>query len=133
MFFKRTSQPVQDAVARGMELLDRVRPGWHRNINTDSLNIARSDQCALGQTYGSYGAGVGVLRMDKKEAAKHGFYQSWRPGVMVDYEALTAEWRRQIEVRLDAEREQWRQDMLLAKLPGKGLRLRRHANSGSRW
>jgi hypothetical protein len=44
----------EENVKRGMEFLDKVSPGWRERINTESLNIASSRNCILGQIYGSY-------------------------------------------------------------------------------
>lgn len=128
-WFKKKDS-VEQRVTRGMHLLDKDRPGWHRRINLGSLNIARSDSCALGQTYGSYGAGMVDLRITTPEAIDHGFQvpRLTLPGNMRDeFDALTEEWRRQIEARLDDERAKWAEQVC--------IKPRRHRKVGSniRW
>lgn len=113
MFGIRTRRKnIEARVARGMALLDRARPGWHRRINLDRLDIADGRRCALGQTYGMYGWGVDRLGLSRGTSASHGFNANYVVPVTTrtEYNRLTAEWRRQIETRLDAEREQWAND-----------------------
>jgi hypothetical protein len=54
--------------AAGAQFLDQQRPGWHRQVDTGTLHIARSDRCALGQLYGSYHRGLEVLHVAPRSA-----------------------------------------------------------------
>lgn len=44
-------------VAQGADLLDRVWPGWWREISLDRLAMHSCDACVLGQLYGEYTRG----------------------------------------------------------------------------
>lgn len=46
---------------RGAELLDRIRPGWHNEIDLDTLEVSDFERCVLGQLYGNYGEGGDVI------------------------------------------------------------------------
>jgi hypothetical protein len=112
MFWKKKRDETRTTrVARGMALLDQRRPGWHRNINLDRLDIASYTNCALGQTYGSYGHGRERLGFYGNDSRDHGFQISVHTtpivGWKAEYNALTVEWRKQIEERLDTERAEW--------------------------
>lgn len=93
---------VEERVARGAARLDEVRPGWHRNVNVQTLDISSGRNCALGQVFGSYGVGT-VAAGVTIDSAQHGFLSS----VDATYGELTAEWKRLIETRLEAEVDKW--------------------------
>lgn len=42
------------SVAEAAEILDRLYPGWYRNINVEMLNLRTCTSCILGQATGSY-------------------------------------------------------------------------------
>ena len=48
-------------VSRGVALLDEYYPGWRDEIDLGKLNMSSSDNCILGQLYGSYADGIYVL------------------------------------------------------------------------
>jgi hypothetical protein len=96
--------------AAGASFLDQQSPGWHRQMDTGSLNIARSDRCALGQLYGSYHRGLQVTGTASR-SAELGFAASGSTGNPDEYTRLTQAWVREIESRLDAERAQWARDL----------------------
>lgn len=59
---------VAERVAAGMELQDKLDPGWWRAdvpnaIDLDRLTIRRSHDCVLGQRHGSYQRGLKALRL----------------------------------------------------------------------
>lgn len=58
-------------VASGMELLDEKIPGWTKKIELESLNIAFSHDCILGQLFGNYLRGLRHLSL--KEGDNFGF------------------------------------------------------------
>lgn len=49
---------IKERVANGMAHMDRVAPGWWKNINLKRLNIGSGYCCVLGQTYGHYQTGM---------------------------------------------------------------------------
>lgn len=122
---KARRDKTSERVSRGMQALDKNRPGWHRRINLDRLDISSGTACALGQTYGLYGWGKHEIGMTSHaDVVEHGFQITpVLPGVTTQgqYERLTIEWRRQIEERLDAERAEWAKQQ--AKTPRRRLAL----------
>jgi hypothetical protein len=107
-FRKHKQLTVSERVSNGFALLDNAKPGWHRGVCTYALDIANSYWCALGQTYGSYGQGLNALNIGARHAGENGFVTTHYLGdTDLEYELLTAEWRRQINERLDTERAAW--------------------------
>lgn len=53
---------LSDRVAAGASLLDRERPGWWEEIDTDQLFMWSECGCVLGQLEGNYLRGVMALR-----------------------------------------------------------------------
>lgn len=49
---------VRSRIERGARLLDERRPGWHQEINLDTLNLNSYHNCVLGQLYGRYDRGA---------------------------------------------------------------------------
>jgi hypothetical protein len=73
-------------VRRGSELLDRHRPGWEREVDTEQLDLGDTAHCLLGQLYGDYQSGcdaIGLGRFD--ERATHGFnvYWPWQAPILL--------------------------------------------------
>lgn len=58
-------------VKRGVDFLDEHRPGWHRKIQLDSLNMKSKRECILGQVFGDFGEGKEELGI--KVGAEYGF------------------------------------------------------------
>lgn len=55
----RDADRAHEAVSRGIEILDRVVPGWQGKIHIDTLDIASGNDCVLAQVYGkSYAWGA---------------------------------------------------------------------------
>jgi hypothetical protein len=46
------------AVRRGIELLDKARPAWFREIYVPELNLGSTQYCMLGQLYDDYTEGA---------------------------------------------------------------------------
>lgn len=97
---------VTRQVKSGMWFLDYIAPGWHKRINTSILDISSDDNCIWGQLFGSirqvHEFGMVVApRSIKNMASDLGFmvYQHSSPEYK---QALTQEWRQQIEARLIA-------------------------------
>jgi len=55
-------------VQRGAALLDNVHPEWWQRIDLQQLRMQTCKSCALGQLYGSFEAGLDVLRLDLRRA-----------------------------------------------------------------
>jgi len=62
-----------DRVRAGIKLLDEKVPGWRNRINVHTLDIKRSDNCVLGQVFGSYHAGLTVLGISCVQSIDFGF------------------------------------------------------------
>lgn len=54
---------VRQMVARGAELLDRVKPEWFTLIDLGTLDMALPRYCILGQLYGNYWDGLELLEL----------------------------------------------------------------------
>jgi len=61
---------LRDAVKRGYCLLSEKRPDWLSMITLDTLDLASSSACVLGQVYYGYSTGVDRLGID---GAQYGF------------------------------------------------------------
>lgn len=91
-------------VERGVALLDRVRPGWERDVNVMTIDIRSWKNCVLGQVYGSFSSALSILIREESEfgidfASSHGF--------AVD--ARSPEWRTLIHAELASS---WREAIL---------------------
>jgi hypothetical protein len=98
--------PLEVRVKEGMRLLDERGPErWWERIDLDTLDVASSCNCVLGQTYGGYGDGVDALDLTTAETVAHAFYPA--AGVWSVYRSachtLTAAWREAIGARRLAE------------------------------
>lgn len=50
---------LDENAERGAQMLDKRRPGWHRKISLDELNMADGSCCVIGQNFnGSYAPAV---------------------------------------------------------------------------
>ncbi len=99
------SKPTR-RVRRGCELLDRYRPAWAAEIDDDTLDVASSVWCPLGQLYGSYARGKMELAMIS--GVRYGFNLGlWTRLIHGPYSRrfhrelaeLNAEWKTQITRR----------------------------------
>src|SRR5260221_4599985 len=66
-------------VRAGIALLDEKDPGWRDKFNPSTLRMAGSSTCVLGQTFGSYGLGIDVLKLrhdmiNASQTEEYGFY-----------------------------------------------------------
>lgn len=83
---------VRRDIARGSAYLDDVSPGWHDEIDTETLDLNSGDHCVLGQL--PIGSRV-FEQYSISWLSDHGF---WFPGGdSADYDVLTTEWVRHIE------------------------------------
>lgn len=96
-------------VAAGVKYLDEVKPGWVLQVDPESLDLTSGHYCVLAQVYGSYRKAPAIATRSftnsNRWAYRHGFMrsQSWKYGEYTDELALTAEWRRVLELRRGAE------------------------------
>jgi len=54
-------EDVADRVEQGARTLNKVRPGWHKEIDLDSLELANTCDCVLGQVFGTYVDGIQAI------------------------------------------------------------------------
>lgn len=47
-----------ETVRRAAALLDKARPGWENEIDTETVDLLSSKDCVLGQVYGDFSTGV---------------------------------------------------------------------------
>ena len=88
-------------IERGAALLDQTAPGWDRQINLNTLDLAHNRYCIVGQLYGNYADGLRVLDgMAEKRPASFGFL-TWGSE---SYEALTQSWKAFLRSRRQGRR-----------------------------
>lgn len=119
MFRNRSKTPIPESVTErvsmGVALLDEKKPDWWRTIGRNTINIADPYRCALGYTYGRYHDGRAALEMKERDAIAYGFQaRAFSLDRYAEFDALTVEWRRVIDERLDEERERWRREFMTA-------------------
>lgn len=89
-------------VARGMEWLDEVAPGWEERIDVDKLSLWSFDDCPLGQLgLWERSASPVLINLDS-----HGFnVLATRKGLpsVEAFNALTEEWKLLIKDRLERQ------------------------------
>jgi len=88
--------PIAQRAAAGARFLDQRTPGWENRINTETLNIASGNNCALGQVYGSYGVGLSLTGA-APQSMSLGF--SSTGNIDREYELLTQAWRKEVQDR----------------------------------
>lgn len=86
-----------ELVKRGSALLDERRPGWVDEVDISQLNIALGAKCILGQIYGGYGDGLGILGILSK-GPDYGFCRAVA-SLGSSSDELTAAWRDEIAGR----------------------------------
>ena len=95
-----TKEDIVEFVEKGVELLDKARPDWYKEIDMEAFYISSCQQCILGQLFGNYTDGTIVLDVSD-HAYEHGFdipsTLSTDDGVYFEY--LQREWEGQIEQR----------------------------------
>lgn len=85
------SAEVKHRVARGIDYLNLIRPGWQQLINWDTFDMARTDFCSAGQSGGYYAA---TRPLSDTRAFELGLNAAGITDYMAYYKVLTAEWRR---------------------------------------
>lgn len=99
--------PPEIMVRNGAEVLDEKKPGWHKEVAVDELEILCSNYCILGQVYGHYVDGLDALGIDMDESWMYGFYGPHGGGPPGYYDELEELWVKEITERRikDAENE----------------------------
>ena len=95
-----TKEDIVEFVEKGVELLDKAKPDWYKEIDMEAFYISSCQQCILGQLFGNYTDGTIMLGVSG-HAYEHGFdipsTLSIDDGVYFEY--LQREWEGQIEQR----------------------------------
>lgn len=60
-------------VAQGASFLDGEQPDWITRVQPDTLVMASSEHCLLGQLYGDYFDGRDALHLNVAQASAYGF------------------------------------------------------------
>lgn len=97
----------EEAVQRGIELLEKYEINWYQKINTDKLSLSPWNACVMGQM-----AGLGINGHNLKELAKwlsraridgHLISHYGLSAVNGNGEELVKEWTKQINLRKHAD------------------------------
>ena len=105
-----TEEKVRERVQRGAAYLDEMDPGWHRQVDPNTLELESGRQCVLGQLHGEFRLGLGRSRLISLSSAPRaslspvaygfkcveGVSDEWQAR---DYELLTAAWRNAVLAR----------------------------------
>lgn len=105
-----TEEKVRERVQRGAAYLDEMDPGWHRQVDPNTLELGSGRQCVLGQLHGEFRLGLGRSRLISLSSAPQaslspvaygfkcveGVSDEWQAR---DYELLTAAWRNAVLAR----------------------------------
>lgn len=92
-----TNPLIRERVEAGAATLDTtagVNPGWRHDINLTKLNLDSVWRCVLGQLFGDYETGAGILGFTpygSDETVANGFMSDW------DGYELTEAWREYLE------------------------------------
>lgn len=81
--------PTPVAVKRGAALLDERLPGWRNHVHPETLDLSSACGCVLGELFGDYERGCGILGLTPRDARWFGFMEG-----RTRFAALTAGWRR---------------------------------------
>lgn len=67
--------PLPGTVGYEAARLDRLFPGWHNKVNTDTLNMSSADNCVLGQISSGEWSDMFAI-VDRDGYQGDGFYSS---------------------------------------------------------
>lgn len=92
-----TNDVTRRQVARGSVLLDEHIPGWPLLVNRP-LRMWSSEDCVLGQVYGSYEDGIAALGMGTaiEVAERFGFMPGYATALAVEWTRVINERRREL-------------------------------------
>jgi hypothetical protein len=88
---------IPTRVAKGVALLDEKAPGWVGFINLADFSISTTDNCVLGQVYGSYDEGMEELSLRDPELYGFDVETHGMTGIL-EFRRLQAEWVRVLAV-----------------------------------
>lgn len=104
-------------VARGSAWLDRMKPGWYKNIDINELNLGYSDRCTLGLALGPEASAA--LNVDEefsfvngfnvKDVMKRNFFGKMvadRGAIKDNFQILTSKWIQEILRHRESDRLQ---------------------------
>lgn len=102
----------REEVARGVALLDELKPGWRNLVNPDELEMQNGDDCILGQVFredndddyhwgeNGYRRGLRLLGLTESithenngmTSERHGFVTNWEDDRPNRWQILRAAW-----------------------------------------
>ena len=94
---------AQLAVSKGMNFLDEAMPGWHNKINLEILQINNGTTCIIGQLNG--GSLDGGWDKTFPTLAYNEVWPMGFVGTPTNNDILTAEWKKQIEIRREIQKD----------------------------
>jgi hypothetical protein len=94
---------ARERVARGAALLDGVKPGWYRQIDTETLRLSSCFRCVLGQLFGHYSDAIQLPAIHVVNREQHGFWIELAG--QEEYQVLTLAWLDLIAARLRDEQD----------------------------
>jgi hypothetical protein len=109
-----TPENARRRVRRGAAFLDDADPGWYRNVDPSTLELASGTHCVLGQLHGDFRLGLGrsnVINLSSAPRASlsptaygfrcvQGVPDAWQDR---DYEMLDRAWQEAIRKRQAAD------------------------------
>lgn len=109
-----TPEAVRKRVQRGATYLDDFDPGWHRRVDSETLELDDGQHCILGQLHGEFRLGLGrshLISMSSAPRASlspvaYGFKcvenvpEDWQA---LDYELLNTAWSKAVRTRQEAD------------------------------
>lgn len=109
-----TPEAVRERVERGAAYLDDADPGWHRRVDSETLELDDGRHCILGQLHGEFRLGLGrshLISMSSAPRASlspvaYGFKcvenvsDDWQAR---DYELLNEAWKDAVRTRQETD------------------------------
>lgn len=93
----------KENVERGIALLNNHLPGWHEDVDLETLDQRTTLVCVLAQVFGSYDEGRRALGVSNRNASDYGFLIVLDAADIKEWEHLTNEWKAQITAIRNAE------------------------------
>lgn len=103
---ERMSMTIEERVLNGAARLDERVPGWDAQIDLNILDVESTMRCVVGQTFGDYDLGLGILNIPSPKGHSYGFSLSESTALAgtESYAQLTEAWLTLIEARRVATR-----------------------------
>ena len=84
-------------IARGCKVLNKIKPGWTREIDLDDLDMGNCGRCVLGQLFGDFSEGAYRVYELGYKPTQSGFTLKYIPEeARAGYARLTKEWKSKI-------------------------------------